>query len=299
MDVDVVIVVVAYNSAHVIGTLLDSIPDALDTITAEVVVVDNGSTDATLDVLRERSDCRVLESTNVGYSGGINRGVAAVTSNAPILILNPDTRLLPRTVTHLLDALCEPSTGIVAPKIESPDGILHHSLRREPSLPRAAGVTFTRLAVFSEYVQSPADYEVAHVVDWALGAALLVSRKCWNAVGGWDESYFLYSEETDFCLTARDKGYRTWYEPAAVLVHIGAQSGQSAQTHAMQIINRVRLFRRRNSPALAWAYLALTIVSEFSWGLRGHRQSWFAVHALLRPKLRPAPLRCSDHVMPA
>jgi N-acetylglucosaminyl-diphospho-decaprenol L-rhamnosyltransferase len=298
VGIDVVIVVVAYNSAHVIGDLLDSLPGALDGVAAKVVVVDNASTDATLEVLRARSDCTVVRSTNVGYAGGINRGVAAASSKAPILILNPDTRLLPGSVTALLGGLDDSAVGIVAPKILSSEGKLHYSLRREPSLARAAGLTFTRLPVFSEYVQTPVAYETAHVVDWALGAALLVSRQCWDAVGGWDESYFLYSEETDFCLTARDLGYRTWYEPGAVLVHIGAQSGQSAQIHAMQIINRVRLFRRRNSLLLAWAYFALTVVSECSWGLRGHGQSWFAIRALLRPALRPAALGCSDRVMP-
>jgi GT2 family glycosyltransferase len=135
-------------------------------------------------------------------------------------------------------------------------------------------------------------------VDWALGAVLLMSRSCFDAVGGWDESFFLYSEETDLSLRARALGLLTRYEPRSVAVHIGGASGRNNSTHAMQIINRVRLYRRRNGPIASWCYYWLTIASEFSWAMRGHRQSRFAIAALLRPSLRPAELRCSDRVLP-
>jgi N-acetylglucosaminyl-diphospho-decaprenol L-rhamnosyltransferase len=298
VSIDVVVAIVAYNSAHVIGDLLDSIPAAAGSTHVQVVVVDNGSTDGTIELVRARTDCQLIESTNVGYAGGINRAVAAGDPSAPILILNPDITLRAMSIVRLLDALTAPGVGIIAPRVESPDGSLYRSLRREPTLARAIGLNRTRLSVFSEYVDDPAAYDTAHVADWALGAALLVSRSCWNSVGEWDESYFLYSEETDFCLKARDLGFVTRYEPSAVVMHVGAQSGQSPQTHAMQIINRVRLYRRRHTLARSWLYLMLTIVSEISWGVRGHRQSWFAIRALVQPSARPAVLQCSDTIMP-
>jgi N-acetylglucosaminyl-diphospho-decaprenol L-rhamnosyltransferase len=295
-DIDVVIV--TYNSAHVITDLLDSLPAALDELSADVVVVDNGSTDGTAELLESRGDCRIVRSANVGYAAGINRGVREAAGADRILILNPDTRLQERSVDPLVQALREPRTGIVAPLIQSATGKLELSLRREPTLLRGLGLARTGSAVFSEYVSEVAEYDKPHVVDWALGAVLLMSRECFEALGGWDESYFLYSEETDLSLRARDIGLLTRFEPHSVAVHIGGQSGRNNKTHAMQIVNRVRLYRRRNGVLASWCYYWLTVASELSWVARGHQQSRFAIAALLRPSLRPAELHCSDQLLP-
>ncbi len=295
---DLDIVIVTYNSAHVVGDLLDSLPAALDGLTADVVVVDNGSADGTAEFLERRGGCRVVRSANVGYAGGINRGVRAAAGSGAILVLNPDARLHERSVAPLLAALREPGTGIVAPRVLSAEGTLELSLRREPTLLRALGLTRTGIAALSEYVGEAAEYGRPHVVDWALGAVLLMSRECFDALGGWDESYFLYSEETDLSLRARDRGLLTRYEPRSVAVHIGGQSGRDDKTHAMQIVNRVRVYRRRNGVLASWCYYWLTIASELSWVARGHRQSRFAIAALLRPPLRPPELGCSDRLLP-
>jgi GT2 family glycosyltransferase len=292
------VVVVTYNSAHVVGELLDSLPAALGAISADVVVVDNGSTDGTVEVLTGRADCRVIAATNRGYAAGINRGVREGAPAEAALVLNPDVRLMPGAVRPLLAALRLPGTGVVAPMVREPGGALSRSLRREPSLGRAIGLNRTGLPAFSEYLARPAEYATPRVVDWALGAVLLMSRACFDAVGGWDESYFLYSEETDFSLRARDLGFLTRYEPAAVAIHIGGQSGQSPQTHAMQIVNRVRLYRRRHGPVATWLYYALTVASELTWAVRAGARSRFAVRVLLRPSLRPAALGCSDRFIP-
>ena len=108
----------------------------------------------------------------------------------------------------------------------SAEGALELSLRHEHTLLRALGLTRTGLAIFSGDVSRPADYTSPRIVDWAIGAILLMSRKCYEALGGWDESFFLYSEETDLSLRARDAGILTRYEPRSVAVHIGGQSGQ-------------------------------------------------------------------------
>ena len=287
-----------YNSAHVVCDLLDSLPAALDGLTADIVVVDNGSTDETVKFLESRGDCRVVRSANVGYAAGINRGVRAAVGADAILVLNPDTRLCERSVPPLLEALKQPDTGIVAPQVRSGEGMLEPSLRRRPTLLRALGLTATGIKLFSEYVGETEQYAHAHVVDWALGAVLLMSRACFDALGGWDESYFLYSEETDLSLRARDLGLLTRYEPCSVVVHIGGQSGRNDKTHAMQMINRVRLYRRRNGMVASWCYYCLTIASEFSWLARGQRQSRFAILGLLRPSKRPPELGCSRRLVP-
>jgi N-acetylglucosaminyl-diphospho-decaprenol L-rhamnosyltransferase len=295
---DLQVVIVTYNSIHVIGDLLDSLPAALDGLKSDVVVVDNGSADGTAEFVAARPGCRVVRSSNVGYAGGINRGVREALSAEAILILNPDVRLEEGSIPPLLEALQEPNVGIAAPQVRSPQGDLEFSLRREPSLLRALGLNRTGLAILSEYVNDHGEYDHPRIADWAMGAVLLVSRKCHEALGGWDESFFLYSEETDFCLRARDIGLSTRYEPRSVAVHIGGGSGRNRMTHAMQIVNRVRLYRRRHGAFASWCYYGLTIVSEFSWVIRGHRESLFSITALLRPASRPRELGCSGHIMP-
>jgi N-acetylglucosaminyl-diphospho-decaprenol L-rhamnosyltransferase len=298
MRPDLDVVVVTYNSVHVIGDLLDSLPPALGALTADVIVVDNGSTDGTADFVAARGDCKVVRSANVGYAGGINRGVREGGSAEAILILNPDLRLSENAVPPLLKALHEPETGIVAPQVRSPGGELEFSLRREPSLLNAAGLSRTGWSALSEHMSDPADYAQPRVVDWALGAALLISRSCYDLLGGWDESFFLYSEETDFCLRARDAGLLTRYEPGSVAVHIGGGSGRSGRTHSMQMVNRVRLYRRRHNALASWCYYGLTVARELSWVARGHRESLSALAAVLRPARRPVELGCSGALMP-
>lgn len=298
MATDLDVVIVTYNSIHVIANLLDSLPAALDGLTSDVVVVDNGSADGTADLVAARGDCRVVRSANIGYAGGINLGVREAMSSEAILILNPDVRLGEKSIPPLLAALREPYVGIVVPQVRSPSGTLELSLRREPTLKRALGLARTRMAALSEFVTKPADYARPGVADWALGAILLMSRQCYDTLGGWDESYFLYSEETDLCLRARDAGLLTRYEPRSVAVHVGGQSGRDRRTHAMQIVNRIRLYRRRHGLLASWCYYWLTIASELWWLARGHRESGSAIAAILIPSRRPQELSCGDRLMP-
>jgi GT2 family glycosyltransferase len=194
--------------------------------------------------------------------------------------------------------MADPSVGVVAPLVLYPDGRRQDSLRREPTLPRAIGLNWTGIPLLSEYVTSDADYRVARDVDWALGAAVMVSRECFERVGPWDESFFLYSEETDFCLRARDAGWRTRFAPDAVVVHHGGGSGRSGTTHQMLILNRVRLYARRHSAPASWLYWAATVVSESTWVIRGHAESRDSIRALLRPGSRPSELGLGEKILP-
>lgn len=299
MGADVLVLVVTYNSAAVIAPLLETLPAALIGLSWEAVVVDNGSSDSTTDVVSRYSDIQLVAATNDGFAAGVNAGVAHAGTTNSILVLNPDVTLRPRSVASMYAALQRPGIGIVAPKVFDVEGRLHHSLRREPSILRAVGLNRTGLPMFSEYLSKDVEYSSPHQVDWALGAVLLVSRSCWDRVGPWDESFFLYSEETDFCLRAKELGLATWFEPAAGVTHIGGASGQSPSTHVMQIVNRVRLYRRRHSALAGALYYALTVLSEMTWMARGGGpSSRAAVLALLLPSRRPEVLAASDSLVP-
>jgi GT2 family glycosyltransferase len=298
MIVDVAAVVVTYNSENHIDELLDTIPAAAAGLTYSVVVVDNGSGDGTLDRLAQRSDCVVIPSTNRGYAAGINTAVAASPDAEAILILNPDATLDPECIPRMLDVLRKPGNGIVAPRVREADGSLSPTLRRGPTMARVGGLSFTGLPFFQERIEDPREYETEHEVEWAVGAILLVREECFRALKGLDESYFLYSEETDLSLRAKDSGWATVYTPNAGAVHIGGGSGESATTHTMKMLNRIRLYRRRRGPIRASIYFALTVLVEFRRAVLGHDKSWPTTRALLRPSRRPPALGASRTLIP-
>src|SRR5664279_2414711 len=291
----VAIVVVTYNSEACVGDLLESL---VDSGAGSIVVVDNGSTDATVGIVEAHAGAQLVRSTNVGYSGGINRGVREAPDADAYLILNPDLVVLPGLVAPLTAALADPGVGVVVPLVLGSDGHRQDSLRREPTLLRALGLNGTGIPLLSEYVTGDDQYVAPRDADWALGAAVMFSRACYDAVGGWDESYFLYSEETDFCLRARDAGWRTRLVPDAVVVHHEGGSGRSDATHVMQIVNRVRLYARRHSKPAGYAYFALNVLSELSWIARGRKQSRASVRGLLLPHTRPPELGCAQSLLP-
>jgi N-acetylglucosaminyl-diphospho-decaprenol L-rhamnosyltransferase len=295
---DVAVVVVTYNSEnHVVG-LLDSVPASMGDLAYCVVVVDNGSSDSTLPLLDKRSDCTVVRSSNLGYAAGVNRGIAESGGARAFLVLNPDATLDPASVPVMLEVLASSRVGVVAPRVREQDGSLSPTLRRRPSLGRAGGLSFTGLPVFAERIEDADEYDHEHAVDWAVGAILLIDADCYAAVGGMDESYFLYSEETDFSLRALDLGWTTVYTPHAGGMHVGGGSGESAITHTMKIINRVRIYHRRAGTPLAWAYFVITVANELRRAVLGHRRSWSTLDALVRPSRRPDVLGASEHLLP-
>lgn len=298
MFVDVAVIVVTFNSEEHVEALLDSLPSAMGDLRYRVVVVDNGSTDTTLSVLSARSDCVLVRSINDGYAAGINRAVTASPTSSDILVLNPDTTLDPGCVPNMRAVLKKPGVGIVAPLVREHNGNLSPTLRREPSLLRVGGLSFTRSPLFAERIEDGRAYQNEHPVDWAVGAILLIDRECYEALGGFDESYFLYSEETDFSLSARDAGWATVFTPTATAMHIGGGSGETVMTHTMKIVNRVRLYRRRAGGLRGAIYFALTIAVEVRRGIFGRRESWPTVVALLCPSRRPSVLGASTHLLP-
>lgn len=284
------VVVVTYNSADVVEDLLDSLPRALEPLPYRVVVVDNASSDATRVVLAARHDCLLVEAGNDGYAAGINRGVEELGGQGPILVLNPDLVLAAGAVPAMEEVLAQPGIGVVVPRLEEIDGSTAHSLRRRPTVLRTIGLGDSRFPLLSEIVNEPGAYLATHVVDWATGAAMLVKRACFDEVRGFDETFFMYSEETEFSLTARDRGYVTVFTPNATAMHISGHSGQNADLYAMAVLNRVRLYRRRSGLLSSIVLYALTVLREAFWAARGSTGSRHALGGLLLPSKKPAQL---------
>ncbi|MFB7665474.1 glycosyltransferase [Kitasatospora sp. NPDC056138] len=296
--VTVEVIVVTWNSAEVLPGLLDSLEQGLHGVHWRLTVADNASADDTLTILQDRFPEAGIVRTgyNAGYAAAINAALARIAPCTAVLVLNPDIRLAPGCVAAMLPQLGRADTGIVVPRLHGESGALTHSLRREPAVLRAVGEAVLgnrragRFALLGEIVTAEAAYRTAACADWATGAALLISWQCVQDCGPWDESFFLYSEETEYALRARDLGHRTRLAPEAHAVHLEGDSEVSPRLWTLLTLNKVRLFRRRNSAPATALFWAATLLRESSRALLGHRRSRRAAAALLSPaRLRTRP----------
>jgi N-acetylglucosaminyl-diphospho-decaprenol L-rhamnosyltransferase len=289
-------VIVTYNSANVLGGCLRSLSEQGAPLAA-VVVADNASRDNTREIAEDSADLpvRFVElGRNAGYAAAINAGIATLdlTRLDAVLVLNPDCRVLPGTLSVLASALRQTGRGIAVPRLINPDGSLQPSLRRTPTACRALveallpGGLAGRLGPLGELVTDPRVYERPGVTAWATGAAMLISVSALREVGPWDESFLLYGEETEYALRAADKGWRMWYDPAAVFEHIGGDSGTNPTLASLLTVNKVVLFRRRHNRLHSAAYFAAVAVGECIRAAAGRRTSRASIVALLQPSRR-------------
>lgn len=267
---DVAVVIVTYQSAGEIGTLLESLRAEAAEQSLRVVVVDNASTDGTLDAVATHPDVVAVSSGgNRGYAGGVNVGMGHAGDADALLVLNPDLTVHRGCVAALRERLRRERGGAVVPRIHAPDDSLYPSLRNEPSIARALGdAVFGGRArppgVPGEIVSDPRAYTSPRTVDWATGAALLIDGRVADAVGDWDERFFLYSEETDFFRRVRDLGHEVWYEPSAVVSHAQGGSGSSSDLEKLMAVNRIRYARKHMGLARARAFRGAVVLHELA-----------------------------------
>ncbi len=289
-------VIITYNSGDVLAECLRSLNETKDVQLAPIVVVDNASRDESVMIARAAEQTlpvRTVETgRNAGYAAAINAGLAAMDLDEldAVMVLNPDCSVRPGTLAQLWQALQRPGIGIAAPRLVNPDGSLQPTLRRMPTVRRALAEAVLGKAAgragLGELVTDPESHSRPGLAAWATGAALLISVEAARATGPWDESFLLYSEETDFILRAADLGWRLWYEPSAEVEHVGGESATNPTLNALLVVNKVKLFRRRHNAVLAAAYFSTVLLGESLRALTGRRTSRAAVQCLLRPSRR-------------
>lgn len=206
-----------------------------------LVAVDNASRDGSAEYLRELlGDGAVLVNTrNRGYAAAVNQAFAAVPER-DVLVLNPDVELADAgSLAHLVSALAEhPRAGAIGPRLLDQDGSTQSSARRFPSPLAMAGNSSAahRLGVArraAERYRRPPPEDRATRVDWLLGAAMLIRREAYEEVGGWDDRFFLYLEDTDFCRRLGQGGWECWYLPEVSMRHVHARASAPARGGAL------------------------------------------------------------------
>jgi GT2 family glycosyltransferase len=244
-------VVVTYNALPWIERSLESVREV------ETVVVDNGSTDGTVDVVRELfPDATLIEQANRGLAAGWNVGMAAA-SGRYFLILNADAWMTEGSLARLVEfADSRPDAAVIGPRLLNTDGTLQRSVRGVPTLWRLATEYFflRKLApgsrLLNAFYAGGFDHDEARDVEVVMGACMLVRRAAVDQVGGLDEAFFLFSEETDWCRRFTDAGWKVVFYPGAECVHVGAAS-HGGRMFRENVRGHLRFLAKHRGPAYA------------------------------------------------
>ncbi len=253
------IIIVSYNARADLLRCLDSLRAAPPAATHEIIVVDNGSTDGSVEAARRIDGVRVIEAgANLGFARANNIGIRESTGTA-LLLLNSDTVVPPGAVNHLLAELDrDASVAVVGPRLVDGNGRAELSFGRmigplnelrQKRLARSGAVeTLTRQRQYP---------------DWVSGACLLVRRSDAEKVGGLDERFFMYTEDVDFCAAIRARGRRILFTPDVEVVHLRGRSAATVPDATREHYRRSQVaFYEKHHPL--WVPLLKLYVRIFS-----------------------------------
>lgn len=258
---DLAIIVVSYNDARWLRPCLRTVFEHAGSVTLDVVVADNESTDGTRQVVEhEFPQARVVTCKNKGFAHGNNR--ALMTCDARyVLFLNPDTEILEGTFAELIRALDErPSVGLVGVKQVTLDRQLYPTIRRFPNAARALGEALGsegfpfRARWLGERELNMEAYSSECACDWTSGSFMLARREAIESAGFLDERFFLYSEETDFCYRIKQAGWEIRHLPLMTVLHHANKVGISPKMEAQNAFARLQYAAKHFSPIHRAAY---------------------------------------------
>lgn len=286
--------VVAYEERELLGRCLASLEADVRARRAVVWVVDNGSRDGTAEMVRERFPWAslVVAERNLGYGAAVDL-VAARTTSEWIAPANQDLELAPDALERLIAAgELDSDLGAVAPRLVAADGSSQHSVHPFPTLwltllfnlgvPRLSRRLGDRLCLEGAW-----DPDRSRAVPWAIAAFLLVRRRAFDQVGGFDPAMWLHAEDLDLAWRLSRDGWRTWYEPEARVAHVGSVSTRKAfgdGVEARFVAASYAWMARRRGLVVTWAVAAVNVAGAAS------RAALLAPAASLMPR-RYAPSR--------
>lgn len=236
------VVIVNWNGGALLRDCLAGIAASEGAERIAVCVVDNASTDTSLDGLPALpGPFRLIRNgENLGFGRACNQGAAAGTAPA-ILFLNPDARVEPDTLVRARAALlAEPGWGIVGARLLEADGTTARSCARAPTPAGMLGRAFAldRLGLARPHFLREWDHETDRAVDQVMGAFLMIRRDLFVALGGFDERFFVYYEDVDLCLRAREAGYAVRHLAGPSARHLGQGTTRQARARRLFYILR-------------------------------------------------------------
>lgn len=244
---DLSIIIVSWNTEKLVKDCLESIKKNTNNISYEIFVVDNNSSDNTVNMIEtEFSDVKLIANkSNNGFAKANNQAIK-ISSGKYIILLNPDTIVKENSLNTMVNYLEKNSdVGIVGCKLLNIDGTLQESCRRFPDIETYTNILlkvhslFPNKNCFKRYFMKDMDYEKINEVDQVMGAALMYRKEVLGEKSFLDEDYWIWFEEVDFCYNVKKRGYKIVYIPTAQIIHYKAQSfNQLMKVKQQRVFNK-------------------------------------------------------------
>ncbi|MBI5876332.1 MAG: glycosyltransferase family 2 protein [Chloroflexi bacterium] len=281
------VIIVNWNVRELLRACLLSVQRAGRALALEIIVVDNASADGSAEMVRRAFPAVRLIAcdTNAGFSAGQNIGLAAATG-AYLLCLNPDTEIVGDALRVMLDTMqAHSDVGVAGPRLCYGDGSVQSSRRRFPTFATALLEStvvqqwFPRNRVLDRYYVADRPDDAEQDVDWLNGACLLVRRAVYAQVGGFDEGFFMYSEELDWQKRIKDAGWRIVYLPQAEVIHYEGKSSEQVVPlrHIRFQRSKIRYFRKHHGRFQA-VCLRIFLLLTYVWQLLAEGAKWLVGH---------------------
>ncbi len=289
---DVAVVVVTYDSSRDVARLLGDI-NADPRRPAEVVVVDNDSSDDSVDVATAHGAAVVELGDNRGFSAAVNAGFAATTSEI-VILLNPDCRVEPGNLESISKAVgATAEAGVVGPLVVNPDGSVQRSCRRFPSIIESVvhgfvGLFWPRNPLSVSYTMADWDHDSRRTVDWVSASAVGIRRAAFDDIGGFDPGYFMYVEDVDFCWRLWQAGWAVVFDPSGKVEHAIGTSSSGARyrliiEHHKSMLRFEAKRRSKSSPVwmIIWVgvWMRAFVAVAHAWFSRGRTRNGTAIPA--------------------
>jgi hypothetical protein len=226
--VDLSVIIVSYNNKKLLKQTIDSIYDTRQNINFEIIVVDNKSTDGSVELIKQNyNQVKLIENkNNLGFSKANNIGIKQ-SKGRYILLLNSDTIVTDNCFEKCIKYMKQhPDIGALGCKVVLPDGKLDPACKRsfptpEVSFYRMTGLSklFPKSKRFGKYNLTYLDEDEIHEVDCLVGAFMMVKRETIEQVGLLDEDFFMYGEDIDWCYRIKNAGWKIVYYPEAQIIH--------------------------------------------------------------------------------
>jgi len=285
---DLSICIVNWNVRDLLRGCLASIYDGgTARLDFEVIVVDNASQDGSVDALAPLFPKVIWlrNRENVGFTKANNQALA-ISRGRFVAFLNPDTVVAPATFTTMVAELAEqPDAGAIGPRLLYIDGTPQPSRRRFPTLLTAL-LESTPLQtlwpdhrVLRRYYLADRPDDQPQEVDWLVGACFVARRETLEQIGGFDEQFFMYSEELDWCKRAQEAGWRLLYTPHATITHYeGRSSGQVVATRQIHFNGSKIHYFYKHHGRVAAEIVRWGLFLQFAWQALVEKGKWFAGH---------------------
>ncbi len=231
--IDLSIIIVSYNVKEFLQNLLQSINKSAGKLNVEVIVVDNASEDGTIESIAERfPEVKIIANeTNVGF-GKANNQAMKIAKGKYFLLINPDTIVREDTFTKMINFFeSTPEAGMAGCKVLNPDGTLQLPCRRSfpgpwVSFTKISGLSkvFPKSKLFAKYNLTYLDENKTYTVDAISGSFMFLRREVYEKTAGFDEQFFMYGEDLDFCYRVKESGYKIYYYPETEIIHYKGES---------------------------------------------------------------------------